>query len=93
MLSDQAKAELKKRMIQQKAEALLFQGVFGSPDGKLVLRKLSKMGKENEPTYVDQNPNGTAYHEGQRSIIIGIRKMLNKTFEEYQGNVKIKEKE
>ena len=65
-----------------KEQALLCQMVFASPDGKLVLKKISQMCNENEPTYVDQNANGTAYKEGQRSIILGIRRMLNKTFNE-----------
>jgi hypothetical protein len=54
--------------------------LFKSENGKFVLKKISKMCNENEPTYVDQNPTGTAYKEGQRSIILGIRNQLNKTF-------------
>ena len=81
-LSEQAKKELIERKKKEKDLALTFQGIFESNDGKLVLSKLSKMCKEHEPTYVDQNPNGTAYREGQRSIIIGIRKLMSKTFEE-----------
>ena len=73
-----------------KRQSVLFQGVFGSPDGKLVLKKLSEMCYENESTYVDHNSHGTAFHEGQRSIIIGIRKMLNKTFEEKQRKAEVK---
>ena len=42
------------------------------------------MCNENVPTYVDQNPNGTAYKEGQRSIILGIRNKLNKTFNQLE---------
>jgi len=79
-LSDQAVKELKKRNVSKKEIALTFQGVFESPDGKVVLKKISEMCNENEPTYVDQNPNGSAYREGQRSIIIGIRKLMSKTF-------------
>ena len=82
------------RMIQKKELIILFQKVFNAPDGKEVLKKLSQMCNENEPTYVDQNPNGTAYREGQRSIIIGIRKMLSKTFNQpKQEKAEIKEKE
>ena len=80
MISEKAKAELKRRTIAERELTLTFQGVLESPDGKVVLKKLSKMCNENEPTFVDQNPTGSAYKEGQRSIIIGIRKILNKTF-------------
>ena len=58
----------------------MFQQLFASKSGKLVLEEISRMCKENVPTYVDQNPNGTAYHEGQRSIIIGLRRLMDKTF-------------
>ena len=80
MISKQSQKELNLRIDQQKEIALTFQKLFASGDGKVVLSKISQMCKENEPTYVDQNPNGSAYHEGQRSIILGIRKLLNKTF-------------
>jgi hypothetical protein len=88
-LSEKAKAELATRMKDQKEEALLFQGVLGSKDGLKLLEVLSKMCNENEPTFVDQNPTGSAYKEGQRSIIIGIRKKINRTFEEKQGKASI----
>ena len=72
--------ELAKRIKDQKELALAFQELFATDNGKVVLKELSRMCKENKPTYVDQNPNGTAYSEGQRSIILGIRNMLSKTF-------------
>ena len=72
--------ELKVRQKKAKQLAQTFQGVFETPNGKIVLKELSKMCNENEPTFVDQNPTGSAYKEGQRSIIIGIRKQINKTF-------------
>ena len=68
------------RQAKQKELALAFQSLFASENGKLVLSELSRMCNENKPTYVDQNPNGSAYREGQRSIILGIRSQLNKTF-------------
>ncbi len=84
--------ELQKRNEQIKEKAKLFQ-VFNTPEGKALLSVLSDMCKEHEPTYVDHNPNGTAYNEGQRSIIIGIRKQLKKTFNEpKQLKAKVKEK-
>ncbi len=79
----------RKKMEEQQSTVLLMQKVFNSPDGKGVLEKISEMCNENEPTYVDKNPNGSAYKEGQRSIIIGIRKMLNKTFEPKQGKAEL----
>ena len=71
---------LAKRQKEIRELALAFQKLFASENGKLVLEEISRMCKENKPTYVDMNPNGSAYHEGQRSIILGIRNMLNKTF-------------
>ena len=77
---ERIKEQLSQRIKQKKETTLAFQGLFASPVGKEVLSELSKMCNENEPTFVDQNPTGSAYREGQRSIIIGIRKQLNKTF-------------
>lgn len=71
----------KKRVSEKEIIALATQRLFKSPDGVVVLEKLSKMCNENEPTFVDQNPTGSAYKEGQRSIILGLRKLMNKTFD------------
>ena len=79
-MDDQTKDILIKRNNEQKEIALTVQKVFATEDGLFVLKKISEMCNENKPTYVDHNPNGTAYKEGQRSIILGIRSLLNKTF-------------
>ncbi len=55
-----------------------FQKTFDTGEGKKVLKRLSRLCNENEPTYVDGNSMGTSYKEGQRSIILHIRKMLAK---------------
>lgn len=86
-ISKEAQKVLEKRCSDQKELAIAAQKLFLTSDGALVLDKISDMCNENKPTYVDQNPNGTAYKEGQRSIILGIRSLLNKTF-----NIKEQEK-
>ncbi len=63
---------------KEKQEAQDVKELFASTVGLRVLKKLSRMCHAAEATYVDQNPNGTAYKEGQRSIIIYILKQLNK---------------
>jgi hypothetical protein len=55
-----------------------FLNTFTSEGGKRVLERLSDLCNENEPTYVDNNALGTAYKEGQRSVILHINKMLSK---------------
>ncbi len=78
------------RQEKQKELAIAFQRLFASENGNLVLDEISRMCNENKPTYVDQNPNGSAYREGQRSIILGIRSQLNKTFNQIvQENAKL----
>jgi len=74
--------QLAERIASQKRIALTVQSLLDSENGKFFLKLLSEMCNENRPTYVDGNPNGTAYREGQRSIILGIRAQLNKTFNE-----------
>ena len=59
-----------------------FKEVFDGDNGKRVLGRLSKMCHEHKGTYVDQNPTGSAYREGQRSVILHIRAMLNKDLKE-----------
>lgn len=63
---------------EQKQLIMDFLNAFASESGKRVLKRLSKLCKENEPTYVDGNTHGSAYKEGQRSVILHIRKMLAK---------------
>ena len=62
--------------------ALAIQKCFDTPDGKIALNRLSRLCNENEPCYVDGNPMGTAYKEGQRSVILHIRKLLAKNINE-----------
>lgn len=65
---------------EDKAKQLVmdFLNAFTSEGGKRVLERISVLCNENEPTYVDNNALGSAYKEGQRSIILHIRKMLSK---------------
>lgn len=60
-----------------------FLTVFGiegqrSKSQEVVMKRLSKKCREHEPTYVDQNPTGTAYLEGMRSVILMINRILRK---------------
>lgn len=66
------------RDAKQRQLIIDFQNVFTSEWGTRVLERLSLLCNENEPTFVDQNPTGSAYKEGQRSVILHIRKMLAK---------------
>lgn len=81
-MKEQAQRELEQRKARKQQLALAFQRLFDGPDGEQVLGKISEMCNESEPTFVDQNPTGSAYKEGQRSIILGIRKMLDKNIHE-----------
>lgn len=52
---------------------------FDTDSGKMFLEEvLSVMCKECKPTYVGKDTHHSAYQEGQRSIILGIRNMLKK---------------
>ncbi len=89
-MKEQAQIALEQRKARNRQLALAFQRLFESSDGEQVLKKLSEMCNENEPTFVDQNPTGSAYKEGQRSIILGIRKMLSKNIHEIkQASAKV----
>lgn len=75
------------REAEAKQLVMDFLNTFGSEGGKRVLERLSKLCNENEPTYVDGNTHGTAYKEGQRSVILHIRKMLAKNPNEKKQQV------
>ena len=64
-----------------------FLSAFTSEGGKRVVERLSKLCNENEPTYVDGNTHGSAYKEGQRSVILHIRRMLAKNPHEEKQEV------
>lgn len=63
---------------KQKQLAMDFMNVFGSANGIRVLDRLSELCNEKKPTYVDNNSLGSAYKEGQRSVILHIRSQLAK---------------
>jgi len=75
-VAEQAEAE--KRAKEKQNLALEIQKALATPEGKKLLKHLSAICHEHEPTYVELNPNGSAYNEGQRSIILNIRAMLSK---------------
>ena len=72
--------ELSKEQEVKIQATLAMQRMFNTSDGIIALELLSKICNENESTYVDMNPNGSSYKEGQRSIILVIRNMLNKDY-------------
>lgn len=55
-----------------------YYGTFTSPDGKLVLQHLIKVGHVTSSTFVAGDPNMTAFREGQRHIVLSILRNVNK---------------
>jgi len=66
------------RELEQIGMAMAFKATFAPECGLKVLERLSALCNENSPTYVDGNTHGSAYKEGQRSIILHIRRMLKR---------------
>jgi len=56
--------------------------VFNSDDGKKVIEDLEKRCHEFVTTHDKTNSHETAFLEGQRSVLIFIKSMINKTLEE-----------
>lgn len=63
---------------EQKALVQDFKETFAPPHGLRVLKQLAKKCHATEPTYVDKNPNGTAYKEGWRGVYLYIIKQISK---------------
>jgi hypothetical protein len=61
---------------------LVYCRVFGSGDGPLVLSDLARKFGGSRSSVVFGKPDATAYHEGQRSVVLYIRKRLHLTDEE-----------
>ncbi len=49
-----------------------YKNVFGSGEGKFVLKDLLKFCHHNSPTYVLGDPYQTAYNEGMRRVALRI---------------------
>jgi len=62
--------------------ALAYQKCFDTEDGKIVLERLSVLCHEDRATYCDMNPNGSAYNEGKRCVMLHIRSMLKRNINE-----------
>ena len=56
--------------------------VFSSDDGKKVIEDLEKRCHEFVTTHDKNNSHETAYLEGQRSVLIFMKGMINKNLEE-----------
>ena len=62
--------EQKKQLIRD------YQFTFGSPDGLRVLEDLSLQCHEDTLCHVNGNPDGSAFEEGKRYVILHIRRLL-----------------
>ena len=49
--------------------------VFSSPEGQRVLRHIMKVGGVLSPSFVQGDPHGTSFKEGQRHLALSIAKM------------------
>ena len=65
--------------IQKKIKQLQkdYKIVFGSDEGQRVLDDISKRCHESSTTYSKDNSHETAFLEGQRSVILFIKAILN----------------
>lgn len=67
--------EVQKVMQEIKERKQLYQNVFESPDGKRVLEDLSRHAFIRKTTF-SENPQRTAFNEGQRSMVLHIQSMM-----------------
>ena len=69
--------------------AALYKQVFNSPNGKLVFQDLCTRFGMFHSSYAAGDPHGTAFNEGQRSVMLYINESMNfdlKAFRENQEN-------
>ena len=53
-----------------------YQGTFGTPEGKRVLKDLETQCYANALTFVPGSPDGTAFNEGKRYAILHIQRLV-----------------
>ena len=53
-----------------------YRHAFSDPEGQRVLADLALQCYENSLTYIDGNPNATAFNEGKRFVILHIRRVM-----------------
>ena len=61
---------------EQKKLAADYRAVFHGPEGERVLAHLATHCFEDRGTFIQDSFSKTAYNEGRRSILLGIRRML-----------------
>tara|TARA_S200002703_G_C3657310_1_gene201791 strand:+ start:171 stop:392 length:222 start_codon:yes stop_codon:yes gene_type:complete len=54
-----------------------YKAAFGSNDGKAVMDDLEKRCFYNSSTFSRNEPNETSFYEGQRTILLFIKSMIN----------------
>jgi hypothetical protein len=52
--------------------------VFSTPDGEEVLRHILRVGHSAQSTFVQGDPHGTSFREGQRHLALSIAKMVHR---------------
>jgi hypothetical protein len=52
--------------------------VFSTPDGMEVLRHILKVGNAVQSTFVQGDPHGTSFREGQRHLALSIARMVHR---------------
>ena len=54
-----------------------YKTIFGSDDGKMVMEDLEKRCFYNVTTFAKGDTNETAFYEGQRTVLLFIKSMIN----------------
>ena len=69
-----------KQQINSKLQKLIkdYKICFGTDEGKRILEDLSKRCHEFVTTHAKENSHESAFLEGQRSVLIFIKNMINK---------------
>ena len=65
---------MKKEEVKQ--TILNYRATFATPQGEQVLADLVKYCHGDTLTYVDGNPNGSAFEEGKRFVLLHIQRLM-----------------
>ncbi len=62
-----------------KRKSKAYKAVFETEEGKIVLNDLYKLCKINNPSYVENSPDKTAFNEGAKYVAYYIKNNLNQS--------------
>ncbi len=80
LTDEQQKERNEQEFAKYRAKVEAYKRLFATDDGKVVLADLKYMYHMNGTTITPGDAYGTHYHEGQRTVVLGIQNKIDMVF-------------